>query len=96
MFTKYKKRTFLAFLTNFAGQATGIQIVSNYGPILYQSLGYSTTVSLIVQGKLPSMRQAVANTGLVSWLALCGLCFADVLGHVRTCRNERSRSTDTG
>lgn len=46
MFTKkgYRRRTALAMGFAFVGQSTGVLVVNNYGPTLYATLGYGTSV----------------------------------------------------
>lgn len=50
MFTVYKKRTWIAVLVMVSNQATGIQIMANFGPQLYAALGYSAQQSLLIAG----------------------------------------------
>ncbi|RFU25999.1 hypothetical protein B7463_g10334, partial [Scytalidium lignicola] len=42
-------RCFLGFITLFACQATGTQVINNYGPLLYKRLGYDTVLQLLIQ-----------------------------------------------
>lgn len=44
-----RKRTLLGFLCLFGSQAAGTQVINNYGPSLYASLGYGTTETLLIQ-----------------------------------------------
>jgi hypothetical protein len=51
MFTKasYRKRVILACAFAFIGQSTAVLVVNNYGPTLYESLGYGVKDQLILQ-----------------------------------------------
>ncbi|KAF1981968.1 MFS general substrate transporter [Aulographum hederae CBS 113979] len=51
MFTKpsYRKRTMLGCLFAFLGQSTAVLVINNYGPTLYQALGYDVKDRLILQ-----------------------------------------------
>ncbi|CAL5868383.1 uncharacterized protein PFLUO_LOCUS2608 [Penicillium psychrofluorescens] len=50
LFTKpsYRKRMICAFFTMFASESTGILVVYNYSVLLYQGLGFSNKISLLL------------------------------------------------
>ena len=45
-----RKRCLIGFFTLFAGQGTATIVINNYGPILYESLGYGPVMRLVLQG----------------------------------------------
>jgi hypothetical protein len=50
LFTKpsYRKRMFCAFMTMFASESTAILVVYNYSVLLYEGLGFSNSISLLL------------------------------------------------
>lgn len=44
----YRKRMFCAFMTMFASESTAILVVYNYSVLLYEGLGFSNSVSLLL------------------------------------------------
>ncbi|EXJ86817.1 hypothetical protein A1O3_03771 [Capronia epimyces CBS 606.96] len=45
----YRKRCFVGFMVQFTGQSTATQVINNYGPSLYSSLGFGTVQQLLIQ-----------------------------------------------
>ncbi|KIX99383.1 uncharacterized protein Z520_04959 [Fonsecaea multimorphosa CBS 102226] len=45
----YRKRVGIGFIMMVGAQATGTQIINNYGPMLYKNLGFDTVQQLIIQ-----------------------------------------------
>ncbi|KIX06601.1 uncharacterized protein Z518_04577 [Rhinocladiella mackenziei CBS 650.93] len=52
LFTKpsYRKRMFCAFLVMFGSESTGILVIYNYSVLLYQGLGFTGSLPLILAG----------------------------------------------
>ncbi|CAG9996134.1 unnamed protein product [Clonostachys byssicola] len=44
----YRMRAIVGFLTMFCGQCTATQIINNYGPSLYASMGFDSTRQLLI------------------------------------------------
>ncbi|KAK4941906.1 hypothetical protein LTR10_018236 [Elasticomyces elasticus] len=45
-----RTRFFIGFIIMFGYQCTGTQVINNYGPELYKSLGFNTVQQLLIQG----------------------------------------------
>ncbi|GJC92665.1 High-affinity glucose transporter [Colletotrichum higginsianum IMI 349063] len=66
----YRKRLLVGFGTMFGAQCTGTQVINNYGPSLYASLGFSETNQLILAASWISFGVLCnyLNAKLLDWI----------------------------
>ncbi|CAK7267422.1 hypothetical protein SEPCBS119000_002538 [Sporothrix epigloea] len=70
----YRKRMIIGFVVLFGAQTTGTTVIANYGPKLYSTLGFGTTLQLLL-------------SAVYATIALCGNMFnaatVDHIGRVK-------------